>query len=158
MVSRALPPQLLIAHDSTHPLFDRQQGRSRPAQGHRTAAPAFDPTGLAANAGIGRLDDIRAGQAAPQRLRQAEAVDREHLLQTFPETAGRRGILPIQPLGQLPELGDAPISLQLERRLHGRLDIGLAFLRQVAEHVTGLMDAAALNGCPCLRTGVHRGL
>ena len=139
-------PQLLIAHDPPHVFLHRQQRRRRPTQHHLSVAPMRDTPGTLTDAGNGRFDDIRRRQTTPQVAGQLQAVAREHLLQTFQQARGGRGIFVFQPLGQLLELGHALVGRQTESSFHRRPDVLLAVLGQISQHVANLVVAAPLDG------------
>ena len=63
------------------------------------------------------IEEVRRSQAAPERTWQAETIDREHLLQPFPQAGRGAGPITLQPGGVLLELLSALLGIELPRVL-----------------------------------------
>jgi hypothetical protein len=86
-------PQVLDVVDATEQLLGFHESRSHPAQRHVLIAPALHTVGRGAHDAVGVLDDVGRAQAAHQRGRQSELVDREDLFQPFEHESGAVSVL-----------------------------------------------------------------
>ena len=73
--------QLAIGLEATEGFLGLQQAGGGPSERHLGVSPAFDVAGDLAHRAERVLDDVGAGERAPEFVRQAEADDGEDLLQ-----------------------------------------------------------------------------
>ncbi len=80
---------MLVAEDLSVGPLRLCEGRFRPSQRHLAVLPGRHSPDLLPGPGVRAIDEIRAAQTPPERCRQPQAVDGEHLAEPFPQ-AGRR--------------------------------------------------------------------
>jgi hypothetical protein len=93
--------QVLVGFQSTE-AFDRfQHAGGRPAQCHRSIAPALHVATDAAHGAHHVLDRVGAGQRAPQWHRQLEADDGQYLVEPFENAGSDARRLLVEPAGEI---------------------------------------------------------
>ena len=90
--------QLAIGLEATEGFLGLQQAGGGPSERHLGVSPAFDVAGDLAHRAERALDDVGAGERAPEFVRQAEADDGECIAARRRRELGRRALL-IDPFG-----------------------------------------------------------
>ena len=93
--------QLAIGLEATEGFLGLQQAGGGPSERHLGVSPAFDVAGDLAHRAERVLDDVGAGERAPEFVRQAEADDGEDLLQPLQDAARDARFLMLQTPGQV---------------------------------------------------------
>ena len=91
--------QLTIGLEATEGFLGLQQAGGGPSERHLGVPPAFDVAGDLAHRAERVLDDVGAGERAPEFVRQAEADDGEDLPPAPP------GCCPRRPVPHAPDAG-----------------------------------------------------
>src|SRR3954468_16610455 len=95
--------QLLVRLQPPKALAGLHHAGGRPAQGHRGIAPALHIPGDLADRAVHRLDDVGAGQRAPQVLGQAEPNHTQDFFQPLQDGGRDAGPVLLQAPGQVPD-------------------------------------------------------
>ena len=93
--------QLAIGLEATEGFLGLQQAGGGPSERHLGVSPAFDVAGDLAHRAERVLDDVGAGERAPEFVRQAEADDGEDLVQPLQDAARDARFLMLQTPGQV---------------------------------------------------------
>src|ERR1035438_6100101 len=93
--------KLLVGFQPAKALLGFVHGRSGPAQGHRGRTPALHIAGDATHGAHHVLDDVGAGERAPQLGRQTEPAHREDLIQSLEDALRDAGSVALQALGEV---------------------------------------------------------
>ena len=88
--------QLAIGLEATEGFLGLQQAGGGPSERHLGVPPAFDVAGDLAHRAEGVLDDVGAGERAPELVRQAETDDGEDLVQPLQDAARDARFLMLQ--------------------------------------------------------------
>ena len=139
--------QLSIGLEATEGLLGLQQAGGGPSERHLGVPPAFDVAGDLAHRAKGVLDDVGAGERAPELLRQAEADNGEDLLQALQDRAGHAWLDLLQAPGEVAQEPFGLVGIVLLPGLVQRLlDARVQMLGQALDDVATLVDLAALDG------------
>ena len=139
--------QLAIGLEATEGFLGLQQAGGGPSERHLGVSPAFDVAGDLAHRAERVLDDVGAGERAPEFVRQAEADDGEDLLQPLQDAARDARFLMLQTPGQVAQEPLGLVCVVLVPGLTERLlDARVQMLGQGLDDVTALVDLAALDG------------
>ena len=120
-----------------------------PAAVHRRHAgvtPAFDVAADAPDGAVHVLDDVGAGERAPEFRGQAEPRDREDLVDAFQGARGDARRLAFEPASEIPDqlLGLLGV-VQLPGLAQRLPDRDMEVLGQALDNVAGLVNLAALD-------------
>ena len=91
----------LVGFQPPEALLGFVHGRSSPAQGHRRRTPALHISGDATQGPHHILDDVGAGQRAPQLRRQTEPAHREDFIQSLEDALRDAGGVALEALGEV---------------------------------------------------------
>ena len=139
--------QLAIGLEATEGFLGLQQAGGGPSERHLGVSPAFDVAGDLAHRAERVLDDVGAGERAPEFVRQAEADDGEDLVQPLQDAARDARFLMLQTPGQVAQEPLGLVCVVLVPGLTERLlDARVQMLGQALDDVTALVDLAALDG------------
>ena len=139
--------QLAIGLEATEGFLGLQQAGGGPSERHLGVSPAFDVAGDLAHRAERVLDDVGAGERAPEFVRQAEADDGEDLLQPLQDAARDARFLMLQTPDQVAQEPLGLVCVVLVPGLTERLlDARVQMLGQALDDVTALVDLAALDG------------
>ena len=139
--------QLAICLEATEGFLGLQQAGGGPSERHLGASPAFDVAGDLAHRAERVLDDVGAGERAPEFVRQAEADDGEDLLQPLQDAARDARFLMLQTPDQVAQEPLGLVCVVLVPGLTERLlDARVQMFGQALDDVTALVDLAALDG------------
>src|SRR5262249_54673685 len=119
---------------------------SDPADEHATIALPADMAHEATDETVQVLDGIRAAQRTVERAGDAEALERECLVEALPQGRGRPGVRAREPVGELEE------AALRQRRVRERVRLGerpadprARRLGEMPEDIAELVDLAALD-------------
>ena len=139
--------QLTIGLEATEGFLGLQQAGGGPSERHLGVSPAFDVAGDLAHRAERVLDDVGAGERAPEFVRQAEADDGEDLVQPLQDAARDARFLMLQTPGQVAQQPFGLVCVVLVPGLTERLlDARMQMQGQALDDVTALVDLAALDG------------
>ena len=139
--------QLAIGLEATEGFLGLQQAGGCPSERHLGVSPAFDVAGDLAHRAERVLDDVGAGERAPEFVRQAEADDGEDLVQPLQDAARDARFLMLQTPDQVAQEPLGLVCVVLVPGLTERLlDARVQMLGQALDDVTALVDLAALDG------------
>ena len=121
--------QLTIGLEATEGFLGLQQAGGGPSERHLGVSPAFDVAGDLAHRAERVLDDVGAGERAPEFVRQAEADDGEDLVQPLQDAARDARFLMLQTPGQVAQQPFGLVCVVLvpgltERLLDARMPAG----------------------------------
>jgi len=140
--------QLLAGLQSAEALGGFDHRGSRPAQSHSGIAPSLHVATDPADGAVHVLDDVGAGQRAPQLGRQSQAGDGEDLVEPIEDAGRALRSLALESTGEIAEqlLGGAGVVQPpgLAKSLANRSVQGF---RQALGDVAGLVDLTALDRC-----------
>ena len=72
-------PEVPVTEDLSVALLRLDKSSSRPPERHLPVLPVRHPSGLLPGSGVSAVDEICRAQTPPERGRQPQAVDGEHL-------------------------------------------------------------------------------
>ena len=132
--------------DPSELLFSFDDGRAHPAHDHRTAAPALHVLRVRRDAAIEVLDRIRTAELRVQHAVDAEALEREGVVESLAHGRRRTGMVGGERGRQalestLRELRISCVPRVLQHRRHVRVHA----VRQVPQNVPALVDLTPLD-------------
>src|SRR5215472_6676862 len=93
--------QVLVGFQSTEAFGCLHHAGGGPAQRHRGVSPSLHVATDAAHGPHHVLNGVGAGERTPERYRQAEAVDGQHLVESFKDAGSDTGRLLIKAAGEI---------------------------------------------------------
>src|SRR5215468_3247686 len=141
--------EITVAAQPAEAASDLLQAGSDPADEHAAVAPAPDMADEVPDQAVEILDRVRAPQRPVQRPRDAQALQREGLVEPFAQGRRRAGVGGVEPGGELEEaaLGECGVR-EAPGFVEHTADARPHRLGEMLEDVAPLVDVAALDDRP----------